>query len=194
MTRSDRLQVRVLKEGDRLRAISPAVGHWSEIPVDGSVVGPGSIVGSVRQLHRRFVLEMPESVVGRIELPDPRRARDLAYGEEMFRISPISAERDTRASDAGRPARSGDDARGIMALRSPTDGVFYSRPAPDVAPFVTIGQSIRRGHPVGLIEVMKTFNQIVYEGPGLPDEGIVAEICVEDGEEISAGQPLLVLR
>ena len=47
---------------------------------------------------------------------------------------------------------------------------------------------------MGLVEVMKTFNQIQYGWPGLPDEAEVIEIRVEEGAEIRAGQILVVVR
>jgi biotin carboxyl carrier protein len=47
---------------------------------------------------------------------------------------------------------------------APTNGVFYGRPAPDAEPFVRVGERIAIGQPIGLIEVMKTFNQILFEG------------------------------
>ena len=61
-------------------------------------------------------------------------------------------------------------------------------------PFVEIGSRVRQGQPVGLVEVMKTFNQIVYGGPGLPAEAEVIEVRSEDGAEIAAGQPLIIVR
>ena len=44
-----------------------------------------------------------------------------------------------------------------------------------------------------MIEVMKTFNQILFEGDGLPEEGVVEAVLVGDGEEVRAGDALLRL-
>jgi biotin carboxyl carrier protein len=79
-------------------------------------------------------------------------------------------------------------------VSAPTDGVFYRGPSPEAPPFVEVGSRVSKGQPVGLVEVMKTFNQIVYGGPGMPDEGEVLEIRCEDGAEVSAGQVLIVVR
>ena len=57
-----------------------------------------------------------------------------------------------------------------------------------------MGGRLRSGQAVGLVEVMKTFNQILYGGPGLPAEVTVVEIRCEDGDEIQAGQVLIVVR
>ena len=53
---------------------------------------------------------------------------------------------------------------------------------------------MRRGDAVGLVEVMKTFNRIVFDGPGFPDEARVTEIRVPDGREVHPGQVLVLLR
>src|SRR6185295_19175805 len=96
---------------------------------------------------------------------------------------------------APEPGEGGSDLPpGALACPAPTDGVFYRRPAAGVPPFVEVGSRIRSGAPVGLVEVMKTFHQIVYGGPGLPAEVEVLEIRAEDGEEVRARQPLVVVR
>jgi biotin carboxyl carrier protein len=50
------------------------------------------------------------------------------------------------------------------------------------------------GQPVGLIEVMKTFNPILYGGGELPDEAEVVALAAEDESEVRAGQPLVIVR
>ncbi|ANM32047.1 hypothetical protein ABI59_03000 [Acidobacteria bacterium Mor1] len=79
-------------------------------------------------------------------------------------------------------------------MRAPTDGVFYRRPSPDAPAFVEAGQRVRGGQPVGLVEVMKTFNQVRYGGDDLPDEAEVVEIRADDGQEVQAGQVLIVVK
>ena len=66
--------------------------------------------------------------------------------------------------------------------------------APDAAPFVRVGERIAVGQPIGLIEVMKTFNQIVFEGVDSGESAEVVEICAEDGQEVAAGAPLIRIR
>ncbi|RSF02721.1 acetyl-CoA carboxylase [Achromobacter aegrifaciens] len=71
-------------------------------------------------------------------------------------------------------------------IPSPLPGTFYRRPSPDAAPFVKPGAPVAAGAVIGIVEVMKQFNQIET-----PTGGVVAEILVEDGEPVEAGQPLL---
>ncbi|AZY50621.1 acetyl-CoA carboxylase [Bordetella avium] len=71
-------------------------------------------------------------------------------------------------------------------LPSPLPGTFYRSPGPGEAPFVEVGKRVAAGDIVGIIEVMKQFNQIETSVAG-----VVAEILVADGDPVEAGQPLL---
>lgn len=64
-------------------------------------------------------------------------------------------------------------------------GVFYRRPAPDQDAFVEEGAEIAPGQTIGLIEVMKTFNEIKAE-----QAGRVSRILLDDGDEVEAGQAM----
>ena len=57
-----------------------------------------------------------------------------------------------------------------------------------------MGAKLAAGQTVGLIEVMKTFNPILYGGGTLPDPAEVVEVLAGDGEEVRAGQTLVVVR
>jgi len=72
------------------------------------------------------------------------------------------------------------------AVTSPMVGTFYRAPSPDEAPFVEIGDSIRKGQPVCIIEAMKLMNEIEAE-----ISGQVMEIAVANGEPVEYGQTLL---
>jgi len=80
-----------------------------------------------------------------------------------------------------------------VRLGHQVNGVGVARLDP-TAPFVEVGARVAAGQPVGLVEVMKTFNQIHYGGPGWPEHAEVVEVRADDGEEVSAGQVLIVVR
>ncbi len=193
------LLVRVEKDSDgTLRVLSPGVGFWSAHPRSGAHVGPGSRIGSLEHLNRRFSLLLPEGAAGVVRGPLPRdRAVAVEFAEPLFVLAPIATGSGaTVENDAGRlghPADSGL-APGTWAVVSPTDGTFYRRASADAAPFVDVGGRVRGGQPVGLVEVMKTFNQVLYGGPGFPEEAEVVEVRCGDGEEVRAGQVLVVVR
>jgi acetyl-CoA carboxylase biotin carboxyl carrier protein len=148
-------------------------------------------------LNHRYLLVMPDGFSGTVEREPDAGVRGVGFGEILFHLHPLADER----PDSGAAARSsgalpgaGDLPGGGLAVCAPTDGVFYRRPSPEAPPFVEVGNRVSKGQPVGLVEVMKTFNQIVYGGPGMPDEAEVVEVRCEDGEEVSAGQALVVVR
>ena len=73
-------------------------------------------------------------------------------------------------------------------VKSPMVGTAYLRPAPESAPFVDIGTSVKAGDKILLVEAMKTFNEIIA-----PRGGIVTAIMVQDGQPVEYGQALLVI-
>lgn len=87
----------------------------------------------------------------------------------------------TTEADAGMP-------EGVV-VRAPMVGTFYSRPAPDASPFVSVGDRVQVGDPLCVIEAMKMFNQLEAEV-----EGEVVKILVEDAQPIEFDQPLFVVR
>lgn len=72
---------------------------------------------------------------------------------------------------------------------SPLVGTFYLAPSPEAAPFVNIGDMVKKGQVLGIIEAMKLMNEIECEY-----DGVVAEILVKNGEMVEYGQPLFAIR
>lgn len=71
-------------------------------------------------------------------------------------------------------------------ITSPMVGTFYMAPSPDSAPFVSVGDSVKAGDVVCIIEAMKMMNEIKSEVAGK-----VVEVCVEDGQPVEFGQVLM---
>jgi acetyl-CoA carboxylase biotin carboxyl carrier protein len=74
------------------------------------------------------------------------------------------------------------------AVISPMVGTAYRAAAPGEAPFVEIGQQVRAGQTLLIVEAMKTMNQITA-----PRAGTVRQILVEDGQPVEFGEPLLIV-
>lgn len=92
---------------------------------------------------------------------------------------------------AAPPAEAAADQRPVTAknaVTSPMVGTAYLAPSPDARPFVEIGQSVREGQPILIIEAMKTMNQIPA-----PRSGTVVDVLVEDGQPVEYGEPLIVI-
>lgn len=96
---------------------------------------------------------------------------------------------DTAAAGAGvqisANAPSTIDKR-LVEVSSPMVGTFYRAPAPGEAPFVEVGDRVRQGQTVCIIEAMKLMNEIEAE-----ISGQVMEILVQNGEPVEYGQPLM---
>ena len=73
---------------------------------------------------------------------------------------------------------------GTLVL-APTVGVFYSAPGPDARPFVEVGDQVKKGDTLCIIEAMKLMNEIPAEV-----DGTVVEICVGNGQVVEFNQPL----
>ncbi|WP_133129962.1 acetyl-CoA carboxylase biotin carboxyl carrier protein [Legionella yabuuchiae] len=73
-------------------------------------------------------------------------------------------------------------------IRSPMVGTMYSSPSPDAAPFVTLGQSVKPGDTLCIIEAMKMFNEIEADRAG-----VITAIHVANGEPVEFDQPLFTV-
>ena len=74
------------------------------------------------------------------------------------------------------------------ALKSPMVGVAYLAPEPGAKPFVKVGDSVKAGDTVALVEAMKTFNPIKSD-----IDGVVKEILVADGAAVEFDTPIIVI-
>ncbi|PLC50425.1 acetyl-CoA carboxylase, biotin carboxyl carrier protein [Pollutimonas subterranea] len=73
-------------------------------------------------------------------------------------------------------------------VKAPMVGTFYRAPNPGASPFVEVGQSVKEGEPLCIIEAMKLLNEIEAD-----KSGVIKEILVENGEPVEYGQPLFVI-
>jgi biotin carboxyl carrier protein len=176
--------------GDVLRA--PKLGLYSGRPREGFLVEPGVPIGTLTQLRHRYVIVVPDGIAGRVaasgSTPD---ASPVEYGETLFAVTAFSGVKAVTAPAGAKAAGAEENTFEVVA---PTDGVFYRAPAIDAKPYVAVGDRVSTGRPIGLIEVMKTFNPIVYGGVGFPDEAEVVEVLAGDAQEVRAGQALVVVK
>ncbi len=70
-------------------------------------------------------------------------------------------------------------------ITCPLVGTFYSSPAPDAEDYVKVGDTVKKGQVIGIVEAMKLMNEIESEY-----DGIVEEILVKNEETVEYGQPL----
>ena len=74
-------------------------------------------------------------------------------------------------------------------VRAPMVGVFYAAPAENAAPYVAVGDKVKQGDTLCIIEAMKLMNEIVAE-----DDGVISEVCVTNGQVVEYGTELFRIR
>jgi acetyl-CoA carboxylase biotin carboxyl carrier protein len=91
------------------------------------------------------------------------------------------------SSAPAAPAKSGDE--GLLQVKSPMVGTYYSSPQPGEPAFVKVGDRIKNDSVVCLIEAMKFFNPVKSDCAGS-----IAKICVKDGDAVEFGQLLFLVQ
>lgn len=185
------MEVGVRRAEGRTWLESPGVGLFTEARERGAILTPGSEAGVLATLGRSIHLIVPAGVTGRIRSERPARVRHpVGHGSVLYELEDVSAlARDEAA--AGEHAR---DAGEGLVFRAPQAGRFYHRPAPGEPAFCEVGTELEEGQPIGLIEIMKTFNHVHYKAVGgLPARARVVEIFVSDASDVGQGDPLMRL-
>ena len=128
---------------------------------------------------------------------------EVKEGEESVRINrkkesvihtstPISAGQNLNQSSAPLPQTDNSEieseqaAEDLNHITSPMVGTFYRKPAPDKEAFIEVGQTVKKGDTVCIIEAMKMMNQVKSEF-----DGKVIAINIEDGDPVEFGQELI---
>jgi acetyl-CoA carboxylase biotin carboxyl carrier protein len=93
------------------------------------------------------------------------------------------------AGKGGADAPPADEEAGLLAIKSPMVGTFYSTPTPDSKPFVSVGTTVDEETDVCVIEAMKVFNNIKAEC-----RGKIAKIMVSNGQTVEFGQTLFLVQ
>ena len=183
---------------DTLLVTSPVVGMADGAPKAGLFLNPFDRVITMKVLNQRYVLRLPRDAHGRVaEVLIPNAYTPVAYGQSIARIDPRALEGGTDAA-AGARGRGGTESEaedaGLITVPSPSEGIFYRRSSPDSPPYVEVGSCVESGTVMGLVEIMKCFYQITYDGPGLPPKGEIVKILADDVSEVQFDQPLFRIK
>lgn len=77
----------------------------------------------------------------------------------------------------------------LIEVSSPMVGVFYAAPAEDADPYVQVGDRVKKGQTLCIVEAMKLMNEIVAE-----TDGQIVEICAQNGQVVDFGCPLFRIK
>jgi len=100
----------------------------------------------------------------------------------------LNAPLSDKSSELSKPISEPVDSNSKEVL-SPMPGTFYSAPSPEADPFVKVGDSIKKGDTLCIIEAMKIMNEIEAES-----SGTISEIVINNGEPVEYNQPLFKIK
>jgi acetyl-CoA carboxylase biotin carboxyl carrier protein len=103
-------------------------------------------------------------------------------------LAPAPAAVPALAASAAAPAAEAGAGQEGHVVKAPMVGSFYRASSPDAKPFVEVGQAVKEGDTICIIEAMKLMNEIEADA-----SGVVKAILVENGQPVEYGQPLFIL-
>jgi len=123
-----------------------------------------------------------------------RVAREITAAPVMqYAAAPMAAPAPAAAPAAAAPLSMPSDPATIVArsgeeVKSPMVGTAYLQASPEAPPFIKVGDKVKKGQTLLIVEAMKTMNPIQS-----PRDGVVKEVLVGDAQPVEFGEPLVVL-
>lgn len=103
--------------------------------------------------------------------------------------APAVPQAPAQTAEAGRISEEEEKVPEGNLVKSPLVGTFYAAPSEDAAPYVQVGDTVKKGQVLAIVEAMKLMNEIESEY-----DGTVEEILVENAQGVEYGQPLFRIR
>lgn len=113
--------------------------------------------------------------------PPPPQGMPSQVSNPMGTAAPASVQ------GVSAPSTDSDSSEGTV-IKAPIVGTYYASPAPGKPPFVTVGQKVRKGDVIMIIETMKLMNEIQSDV-----DGVVSKILVKDGQAVEYDQPVMII-
>jgi acetyl-CoA carboxylase biotin carboxyl carrier protein len=145
----------------------------------------------LRKLKKLIDL-VQESGIAELEITEGEEKVKIVKGGLVITAPaavPVAAA-EARPAPAAAPAAAAEAeaAQEGHVVKAPMVGTFYRSPSPDAKPFVEVGQAIKEGDTICIIEAMKLMNEIEADA-----SGTVKAILVENGQPVEYGQPLFII-
>ena len=153
----------------------------------------------LRKLKKLIDL-VQESGIAELEITEGEEKVKIVKGGEatVTALAPAAAPaKPAAAAAAPAPAAPAAPAAGAgpevpapsgHVVKAPMVGTFYRSPSPDAKAFVEVGQTVKEGQTVCIIEAMKLMNEIEADATGM-----IKAILVENGQPVEYGQPLFII-
>lgn len=176
-------------DGARWTERCDGVGLWTAAVAPGDLVRPGQLLGRLELLGIDHAMLASAGGSGRVvDVAGHGRVRTAVdHGAVLVELDRAAGLADVTTTAAAATATTGE-----LTIRAPSSGRFYGRSGPGKPPFVAVGEPVRSGQTVGLLEVMKTFHRVTA-GDDLPANARVTAIVAADDTDVDAGAVLVRL-
>ncbi|MBG0761021.1 acetyl-CoA carboxylase, biotin carboxyl carrier protein [Vibrio cidicii] len=149
----------------------------------------------IRKIKKLIEL-VEESGIAELEISEGEESvRISRHGQMMtapapihYAAAPAAAPAPVAAAPVAEAAPAAPAVSAGHKVLSPMVGTFYRSPSPDSKAFIEVGQSVKAGDTLCIVEAMKMMNQIEAD-----KSGVVTAILVEDGQPVEFDQPLVVI-
>ena len=131
---------------------------------------------------RKYANLMSELGLTGLEVTENDRVVRLERNPAPHTAAPVQT---VQVGDVPQSAANED----LIEISSPMVGVFYAAPAEDADPYVQVGDRVKKGQTLCIVEAMKLMNEIVAE-----TDGQIVEICAQNGQVVDFGCPLFRIK
>ncbi len=102
----------------------------------------------------------------------------------------VAAKETVYSVPASEPDAQGEaEGRDYISVKSPIVGVFYAAPTENAAPYVAVGDNVKKGQILCIVEAMKLMNEITAE-----EDGVISKVCVTNGQVVEYGTELFRIK
>ncbi len=136
-----------------------------------------------KKLIKELVDSLDEFNLTELEYQDGNRKIKVSKGSRT-----IEASKNTTVMPSNKAVLSNSDDEGIR-IKSPIIGTAYLSPEPGGKKFVEVGDKIKKGQTIMIVEAMKTMNHVAST-----NDGVVKKVLVNDGQPVEFGQTLVLLK
>ncbi|QXI29151.1 acetyl-CoA carboxylase biotin carboxyl carrier protein [Pseudomonas vanderleydeniana] len=146
---------------------------------------------------KKLIELLEESGIDELEIKEGEESvrisrHSKAPAQQYYAPAPVQAPAPAAAPAAPAAAAAAPEAAAPklngFVVKSPMVGTFYRTPSPTSAPFVEVGQTVKKGDTICIVEAMKMMNHIQAEA-----SGVIESILVENGQPVEYDQPLFTI-
>jgi acetyl-CoA carboxylase biotin carboxyl carrier protein len=146
----------------------------------------------IRKIKKLIEL-LEESDIGEIEIKEGEESVRISRGsatapQPIYAPAPLTAPAPIAAAPVATAAEKEVPSLNGHLIKSPMVGTYYSSPSPGSPPFIKIGQHVKVGDVVCIVEAMKMMNQIEAD-----KAGVIEAMLAEDGQPVEFDQPLITI-